>query len=69
MVNEGALDRALRVIAGLVLLSLVVVGPKTLIGLVGLVPLVTGLLGFCPLYRRVGICTCPAPAPRAGKPT
>ena len=46
MKNEGALDRALRVIVGIVLLSLVMVRPKTMWGLVGLVPLLTGMRGF-----------------------
>jgi hypothetical protein len=57
--NEGNVDRALRVILGLALLSLVFVGPKTAWGWVGLVPLVTGLVGFCPLYKLVGLNTCP----------
>lgn len=57
--NEGTLDRALRVILGLILLSLVFIGPQTLWGLVGLVPLATGLMGHCPLYRIVGLNTCP----------
>ena len=57
--NEGNLDRALRVILGLVLLSLVFVGPQTAWGWVGLVPLLTGLFGFCPLYKIVGLNTCP----------
>ena len=57
--NEGTIDRALRVIAGLVLLSLVVIGPQTLWGLIGIVPLATGLLGNCPLYSMLGINTCP----------
>jgi hypothetical protein len=57
--NEGTLDRALRVSAGLVLLSLVFVGPQTLWGLVGIVPLATGLLGSCPVYTLVGMSTCP----------
>ncbi|MCA9668436.1 MAG: DUF2892 domain-containing protein [Myxococcales bacterium] len=56
--NEGAIDRILRVIIGLVLLSLTIVGPKTLWGLVGLVPLLTALVGMCPLYRLLGINTC-----------
>ncbi|MDJ1009761.1 MAG: DUF2892 domain-containing protein [Paracoccaceae bacterium] len=55
--NEGKLDRALRVIVGLVLLSFVFVGPQTLWGLIGLVPLVTGLVGTCPLYSVFGIST------------
>jgi hypothetical protein len=62
MTNEGSLDRTLRVILGVALISLVFVGPKSLWGLIGLVPLATGLLGFCPLYRLVGINTCKLPA-------
>lgn len=57
--NEGTIDRALRVIVGLVLLSLVFVGPQTMWGLIGIVPLVTGLIGICPLYSILGINTCP----------
>jgi hypothetical protein len=56
--NEGTLDRALRILAGLVLLSLVFVGPQTAWGWIGLVPLLTGLVGYCPLYRLFGINTC-----------
>lgn len=66
MANEGTLDRTVRVIAGLAILSLTVVGPHSLWGLVGAVPLLTGIFGFCPLYRLVGIDTCAAPSP--GKP-
>lgn len=57
--NEHTVDRAVRVVLGLVLLSLVFVGPHTLWGLVGLVPLATGALGFCPLYTLFGFSTCP----------
>lgn len=57
--NEGTLDRALRIIVGLVLLSLIFVGPKTMWGLIGLVPLLTGLAGWCPLYQALGLRTCP----------
>ena len=56
--NEHTVDRALRVIVGLALLSIVFVGPQTLWGLLGLVPLATGLLGTCPLYTVLGISTC-----------
>jgi hypothetical protein len=56
--NEAGWDRIVRVIVGLGLLSLVVAGPHTLWGLIGLVPLVTGLLGTCPLYRVCGLSTC-----------
>jgi hypothetical protein len=59
-INEGVLDRVLRVIAGFVLLSLWAFGPKSSLGLLGVVPLVTGLVGFCPLYRLLGIRTCAA---------
>lgn len=57
--NEGTIDRVLRVILGLVLLSLVFVGPMTPWGWVGLVPLATGLIGSCPLYTILGLNTCP----------
>ena len=56
--NEGMADRALRVIVGLVLISLVFVGPKTPWGWIGLVPLVTGLSGTCPVYTLFGMRTC-----------
>jgi len=52
--NEGTVDRALRVILGLVLISLVFVGPKTLWGWIGVIPLVTGLSGSCLAYKAFG---------------
>ena len=57
--NESAADRGLRVLFGLVLLSLTLWGPRTLWGLLGVIPLVTGLVGSCPLYTllRVGTRT------------
>jgi len=58
-VNEGAIDRAVRVVLGLVLISLVYVGPKTPWGWIGILPLATGLVGFCALYAVLGISTCP----------
>jgi len=57
MVNEGNLDRVIRVLIGVALISLVFVGPRSWWGLVGLVPLGTGLFGFCPLYRLLGLNT------------
>ena len=57
--NEGTIDRTIRVIAGLAILSLTVIGPQTSWGFLGLVPLVTGLVGTCPLYTLIGITTCP----------
>jgi hypothetical protein len=59
--NEGTLDRAIRIVLGLALLTLTIAGPRTSIGLIGVVPLLTGIVGFCPLYRLVGIRTCPTP--------
>ena len=56
--NEGTFDRVARVILGVVLIALVFVGPHTPWGWVGLVPLVTGLVGMCPLYSILGIRTC-----------
>jgi DUF2892 family protein len=61
MTNEGSLDRSIRVALGIALLSLTVVGPKSMLGLVGLVPLLTGVIGACPLYSVLGIRTCPLP--------
>lgn len=57
--NEGTIDRVLRVIAGVGLLSLVFVGPQTPWGWLGVVPLITGLIGSCPLYTILGLNTCP----------
>lgn len=59
--NEGNLDRGLRIVAGIVLLSLVFVGPQTLWGWIGLVPLATGILGNCPVYSLFGWSTCKVP--------
>ena len=60
--NEGTIDRVLRVVAGLGILSLAFIGPQSPWGYVGLVPLATGLIGFCPLYAMFGINTCPVKA-------
>lgn len=57
--NEGLWDRALRVVGGLALIGLAVtehLGPWAYLGVV---PLVTGALGRCPLYAILGIRTCP----------
>tara|TARA_R110000787_G_scaffold41181_2_gene101931 strand:- start:434 stop:628 length:195 start_codon:yes stop_codon:yes gene_type:complete len=57
--NIGTIDRALRIILGLVLIALVFVGPQTPWGWIGLVPLATGLLRTCPLYSLFGLSSCP----------
>jgi len=56
--NEGGIDRVLRVIVGIGILSLAFVGPKTPWGYVGIVPLITGIIGVCPPYALFGISTC-----------
>jgi len=57
--NVGNVDRAARIVVGVVLLSLTVIGPQTLWGLLGIVPLATGLFRFCPAYSLLGTSTCP----------
>lgn len=61
--NFGSIDRAIRVIAGLAILSLwfFLEGDACWFALVGLVPLATAATGWCPAYTLVGINTCPAP--------
>ena len=61
MTNEGTIDRAVRIVLGLGILSLAFVGPPSPLGYLGLVPLTTGLIGFCPLYRVFGFSTCAVP--------
>jgi len=58
-VNEGTIDRVVRVVLGLGLLALAFFGPQTPLGYLGIVPLATGLIGFCPLYKVFGLSTCP----------
>jgi hypothetical protein len=57
--NVGTIDRILRAVVGLVLIALVFVGPQTPWGWIGIVPLATALIGFCPAYRLFGLRTCP----------
>jgi len=59
--NIGGTDKVVRILAGLVLLSLVFLlkGHARWFGLIGLVPLVTAFTGFCPLYSLVGVSTSP----------
>ncbi|WP_315705731.1 MULTISPECIES: DUF2892 domain-containing protein [unclassified Bradyrhizobium] len=62
--NVGKTDRLIRLVVGLAVLSLVFVGPKTLWGLLGLIPLGTALIGWCPPYAMLGINTCGAKSAR-----
>ncbi|HWP34890.1 MAG TPA: DUF2892 domain-containing protein [Thermodesulfobacteriota bacterium] len=59
--NVCRADRAIRAALGLGVLSLVVAGPETWWGLLGIVPLGTALAGYCPLYRLLGVSTCRVP--------
>ena len=56
--NIHPIERGMRVLAGLVLISMVFVGPKNLWFLLGIVPLLTGIIGWCPPYAMLGISTC-----------
>ncbi|BDV32764.1 YgaP family membrane protein [Methylocystis iwaonis] len=55
--NIGQADKIIRIVAGLVLLSLAFVGPKTAWGFIGLVPLATAFINFCPAYKLLGMNT------------
>lgn len=58
-INEHAIDRVLRVIAGLVLITLAATGSVGMWGWIGVLPLITGIIGFCPAYALFGMSTCP----------
>jgi len=60
--NVGTVDRAVRVVAGLVLIALAATGTIGLWGwIVGAIVLATGAIGFCGLYTLFGVNTCAAP--------
>ena len=56
--NVGSFDRAIRAVVGIGLISLVFVGPQTVWGWIGVVPLATAVIGWCPPYALLGINTC-----------
>lgn len=58
--NVGTVDRVVRVTAGVVLMGLAATGTLGVWAWVGVVPLVTGVIGFCPAYKVAGINTCTA---------
>ena len=60
-INEGIVDRIVRIGLGLGLISLAFIGPTTPLGWLGLVPLLTGIIGTCPIYRLIGVRTNTAP--------
>jgi hypothetical protein len=57
--NVGTIDRVLRIVAGLVLVGLAASGTIGMWGYIGVVPLLTGLFRFCPVYPLIGLNTCP----------
>lgn len=60
--NMGTVDRALRAILGLVLVGLAATGTVGWWGWLGVVPLATALIGWCPAYTLLGVSTCKARA-------
>ncbi|MFO1318749.1 MAG: DUF2892 domain-containing protein [Burkholderiales bacterium] len=62
--NVGNADRVFRIVLGIALLAMFVLAEGTLkyVGLIGIVPLVTGLFRFCPIYAVLGLRTCPTDA-------
>ncbi|MCC9596778.1 MULTISPECIES: DUF2892 domain-containing protein [unclassified Rubrivivax] len=57
--NVGGIDRILRIVLGLALIGMTLAGVIGVWGWVGVVPLLTGAIGFCPLYPLFGFSTCP----------
>ena len=61
--NVGGIDKILRIVVGLALLAFAFLAPASItwswIGYVGVVPLLTGVFGFCPFYPLLGLNTCP----------
>ena len=64
-INVGMVDKVVRIVLGLGLLSFMFLldGNARWLGLIGIVPLVTGAVGYCPLYSILGLNTCSAKAP------
>jgi hypothetical protein len=59
--NVGSIDKILRIVAGIALISLAATGVVGAWGFIGVVPLLTGLMGWCPAYTLLGIKTCSTP--------
>jgi len=56
--NLGSLDRTVRILIGIAVLAFVWIGPKTPWAILGLIPLVEGLVGYCPLFALFRISSC-----------
>jgi len=57
--NVGGIDKILRIVAGLILIALGIMGIGAPWTFIGVVPLATGLMGWCPAYKLIGVNTCP----------
>jgi hypothetical protein len=57
--NVGSIDRILRIVAGLALIALAATGTVGVWGYIGVVPLLTAFIGYCPAYSLIGLNTCP----------
>ena len=64
-INAGTIDRVIRIALGLTLIALAFFGPMTPWGWLGIIPLATGLVGWCPLYAALGMNTCSFQKPKA----
>jgi len=62
--NEGQMDRIARIVLGLAIIIIGLIAGSWL-GVIGLIPLATGLIGWCPLYTLFGFSTRPAKKPQA----
>ncbi|MFZ2990053.1 YgaP family membrane protein [Ideonella sp.] len=60
--NVGGIDRIARIAVGLLLLALTLTGTIGVWGWIGVVPLLTGVFRFCPVYPLLGVSTCPMKA-------
>lgn len=57
--NVGSIDRVVRILLGAALIAMTLMGTIGVWGWIGLVPLLTALVGFCPAYKLLGLSTCP----------
>ena len=57
--NVGGIDKIIRIVLGLALIAATLMGALPVWGWIGIVPLATGLMGWCPLYPLLGLSTCP----------
>lgn len=58
--NVGGIDKVLRIVAGVALIGLTLAGVIGVWGWIGVVPLATGLMGWCPFYPLLGVNSCPS---------